>query len=128
MIEWSPPTASGTHAGRDAWLKNASMSAWHCSSEKRLGIGTSPTSATARGATSGAIRSDVLVRPDALDRAHRARTEPRAGAVGDAEVHRHADQRDVEIAEAARRCASGRNGAARNVAGSENGHLRWSTP
>ena len=41
----------------------------------------------------------VLVGPDALDRAHRARAEPRAGPVGDAEIHRHADERDIEPAE-----------------------------
>ena len=38
----------------------------------------------------------MLVGADALDAAHGAGAEPRAGAVGDAEVHRHADQRDVE--------------------------------
>ena len=41
----------------------------------------------------------MLVRADALDRAHRARPEARAGAVGDAEVHRDADQREIEPAE-----------------------------
>ncbi len=40
----------------------------------------------------------VLVRADALDRAHRPRAEPRAGPIGDAEVHRHADERDIELA------------------------------
>ena len=40
----------------------------------------------------------VLVGPDALDGAHRARAEPRAGPIGDAEIHRHADERDVEAA------------------------------
>ena len=38
----------------------------------------------------------MLVRTDALDAAHRARAETRAGAVGDAEIHRHADESDVE--------------------------------
>ena len=59
----------------------------------------------------------VVIGPDALDRAHRARTEPRAGPVGDAEVHRHADQRHVEAAqirqlrsiEAQRRAEQGRD-------------------
>ena len=45
----------------------------------------------------------VLVRPDALDIAHRTRPEPGAGAIGDAEVHRHTDQRDVEAAEIGKR-------------------------
>ena len=43
----------------------------------------------------------VLIGADALDRAHRARTESRAGAVGDAKIHRHADQRDIDVAELA---------------------------
>ena len=41
----------------------------------------------------------MLVGADALDRAHGARAEAGAGAVGDAEVHRHADQRHVEAGE-----------------------------
>ena len=44
---------------------------------------------------------DVMVGPDALDCAHRSRSEPRAGPVGDAEVHRHAHQRRVEAREVA---------------------------
>ena len=39
----------------------------------------------------------MLERPDPLDRPHRAGTEPRAGAVGDAEIHRNAEQGDVEL-------------------------------
>jgi hypothetical protein len=42
----------------------------------------------------------VLERSDALDRAHRPRSEPRAGAVGNAEIHRDADERDIEPGEA----------------------------
>ena len=41
----------------------------------------------------------MIVRADALDRAHRARSQARTAAIGDAQVHRHADQRDVEPAE-----------------------------
>ena len=42
----------------------------------------------------------MVHRTHALDGAHRARTKARAGAVGDAEIHRHADDRDIEAAEA----------------------------
>ena len=76
----------------------ASMSSWQLSSEKRERIGMSPTSANF-ASPSGAHPQHVLVGADALDRAHRARPEARAGAVGDAEVHRHADQREIEAAE-----------------------------
>ena len=41
----------------------------------------------------------MVVGADALDRAHRPRPEPGAGAVGDAEIHRDADERHVEPAE-----------------------------
>ncbi len=41
----------------------------------------------------------MLVGTDALHRAHRARPEPRPGAVRDAEIHRRADQRDIEAGE-----------------------------
>ncbi len=41
----------------------------------------------------------MLVRADALDRAHGARPKSSAGAVGDAEVHGNADQREIEPAE-----------------------------
>src|SRR5690606_32396646 len=41
----------------------------------------------------------VVVRADALDGANGAGAESRARAVGHAEVHRHADDRDVEVAE-----------------------------
>ncbi len=41
----------------------------------------------------------VVVGADALDSAQRPRPEARAGAVGDAEVHRHADHGDLQIAE-----------------------------
>ncbi len=46
----------------------------------------------------------VLVRPDALDRAHRPRAKPRPGPVGDAEVHRYANERDIELAVGLREC------------------------
>ena len=78
------------------------MSAMHWLSKKRLVIGTSPMSATLSVDFIGAIFERVLVGADALHRAHRARTEARAGAIGDAEIHRHADQRDVDAAELAR--------------------------
>ena len=42
---------------------------------------------------------DVMVRPDALDCAHRSRSEPRTGPVGDAEVHRHAHQRRIQASQ-----------------------------
>ena len=77
---------------------NASMSSWQLSSEKRERIGTSPMSANFAIAERGSPQH-MLVGADALDRAHRARSEARAGAVGDAEVHRHADQREIEAAE-----------------------------
>ena len=47
----------------------------------------------------GGHAEHVLVRPDPLDRTHRARAETGAGPVGDAEIHRHADERHVETAE-----------------------------
>jgi hypothetical protein len=49
------------------------------------------------------MRSAVVVRADPLDVAHRTRPEPRAGAIGDAEVHRHTDKRNVEAAEIGKR-------------------------
>src|SRR5262249_5287156 len=45
----------------------------------------------------------VLVGPDPLHGADRARTQPRPGPVGDAQVHRHADQRRIDAAEVRRR-------------------------
>ena len=42
---------------------------------------------------------DMVHGPDALDGAHRARPEPRAGAIGHAQIHRQADDGDVEPAE-----------------------------
>ena len=45
----------------------------------------------------------MLIGADALDVAHRAGAESRAGAIGDAQVHRHADQRHVEAAEVRQR-------------------------
>ena len=68
----------------------------------------------------------MLVGADALDGAHRPRAEPGAGAVGDAEIHRHADERDVEAGEALGRRRPAGSGADRKVAGSMNGHLRRS--
>jgi hypothetical protein len=106
-------------------VKNASMSAWHCSRLNRLCIGTSPMSAARRGRRRDPQR--VLVRPDALDRAHRPRPERAPGPIGDAEVHRYANERDIELA-VGLASASGRNGKPRNVAGSANGHLRRSAP
>ena len=44
--------------------------------------------------------------------AHGARSEARAGAVGDAEIHRHADQRDVELATPVMRQSVGMKGRA----------------
>ncbi len=41
----------------------------------------------------------VIVGADALDGAQRARAEARARPVGDAEIHRHADHRHLQIAE-----------------------------
>ena len=41
----------------------------------------------------------MVVGADALDVAHRPRSQPGAGAVGDAEIHRHADQCHIERAE-----------------------------
>ena len=41
----------------------------------------------------------MLVGADALDGAHRARPKPRARAVGDAQIHRHADEREIQAAE-----------------------------
>src|SRR3546814_10389008 len=41
----------------------------------------------------------MVIRPDALDVAQRPRPEACARAVGDAEVHRHADEGDLQIAE-----------------------------
>ena len=58
---------------------------------------------------------DVVIGPDALDRPHRPRPEPRAGPVGDAEVHRHADQRRIEAAEIGQLQRIGRSGAPRKV-------------
>ena len=45
----------------------------------------------------------MIHRPHALDGADGTRTEARAGAVGDTEIHRHTDDRHVEAAEAGRR-------------------------
>ena len=42
----------------------------------------------------------MIVRAHPLDRAHGARAEARTGTVADGEVHRYADDRDVEIVEA----------------------------
>ena len=41
----------------------------------------------------------VIVGPDALDIAHRPRSEARARPIGDAQIHRHPDQRDIECTE-----------------------------
>ena len=41
---------------------------------------------------------DVLVRPDPLDVAHGARPEAGARTIGDAEIHRHAQKREVDFA------------------------------
>jgi hypothetical protein len=41
----------------------------------------------------------VVVGTDPLDRPQGAGSEARAGAVGDAEIHRHPDQRDLELRE-----------------------------
>ncbi len=41
----------------------------------------------------------MVVGADALDGAQRPRPKAGAGTVGDAEIHRHADQRDLKIAE-----------------------------
>jgi len=66
---------------------------------KRERIGTSPDI----GDVAFGRRHDFerqVVRPNALPTPpHGARSEPRAGAVGDPEIHRHAEQRDVEPAE-----------------------------
>ena len=97
MIEWSPPTASGMTPAAQTLVKKASMSAWHCSRLNRLCIGTSPMSAAVR-CDSRRDAQRVLVGPDALDGAHRARAKARPGPIGDAQVHRHADERDVEAA------------------------------
>jgi len=40
-----------------------------------------------------------LYGPDPLDGTQRPRAKSGAGAVGDAKIHRHADERDVELAE-----------------------------
>ncbi len=50
-----------------------------------------------------------MIGPDALDGAHRARAETRAAAIGDAQIHRYAEQRDVE-AGGARRMGRGEEG------------------
>ena len=42
----------------------------------------------------------MMIRPDAFDRAQRARPKTRARSIGNAKIHRHADQRDVQIGEA----------------------------
>jgi hypothetical protein len=41
----------------------------------------------------------MIVRADPLDRPQRPRPEARAGAVGDAEIHRHPDHRHLQVAE-----------------------------
>ena len=108
-------------------VKKASMSAWHCSRLKRLCIGTSPMSATV-SCDGRRDAQHVLVGPDALDGAHRARAEPRAGrlvtprSIG---TPTSATSRPPKSGSAG---ASGRNGAPSSVAGSANGHLRRSAP
>ena len=47
----------------------------------------------------GRAFQDVVVRADALDRAQGARPEATAAAVAGAQVHRHAQQRDLQVAE-----------------------------
>src|ERR1700676_2242882 len=46
---------------------------------------------------------NVMIWPDPFDRAERPRAEAGAITVGDAEVHRHADQRHLQVAEVGRR-------------------------
>ena len=57
----------------------------------------------------------VVIGPDALHGPHRAGTKPRAGAVGDAEVHGHADEGRVETAQIRSCRASRRIGAPSRV-------------
>jgi hypothetical protein len=68
------------------------------------------------------LTQDVLVGPDALDIADGARTEAGAGAVGDAEIHRHAQQGDVDSGFAAK-LKSGRNGAQQGRGAGEGGDV-----
>ena len=53
------------------------------------------------GLGAGRHAQHMLVRADALDRPYRPRPQPGTGTVGDAEVHRHADQRDAHPGEIA---------------------------
>ena len=98
VIEWSPPTLSGATPAATTPAMKASMSSWQLSSENRERIGMSPTSANL-ASPSGAHPQHVFVGADAFDGPQSARPEARAGAVGDPEVHRHADQREIQPAE-----------------------------
>ncbi len=57
----------------------------------------------------------MVIGADALDLAHRPRPEPRAGPVGDAEIHRHPDQRHLSPPKSGRSGASGRYGRSSRV-------------
>ena len=88
----------GRHAGRnylgkeglnvlDALLQAVAAAKRHVADVGELDLGQ------------GRQAVDVMVGADPLDAAHGARSQPRARPVGDAQIHRHADQGRVEAAE-----------------------------
>ena len=58
---------------------------------------------------------NVIVGSDPLDGAQGARPEARARTIGDAEIHRHADDGDLQIAEIGSSLSTGIYGAVRKV-------------
>ncbi len=63
----------------------------------------------------------VIIGADTLDIAHRARAKARARPVGDAKVHRHADNATSRPAKSAESAASGRYGSSSRVGTPANG-------
>ena len=98
MTEWSPPTERGrTPARLDARIERRDVLDRIVEAEPRAQRHIADI-----GDIAFAARGDferMVVGADALDVAHRPRPKPGAGAVGDAEIHRHADQRHVEPGE-----------------------------
>ena len=100
VIEWSPPSTTGSAPAASTWPTVASIAA--CDVTGSAGItGASPKSTTRSSANASTF--DLEVRAGRAARgADRARREARAGAVGDEVVHRRADDRDVEALELGR--------------------------
>jgi len=127
VIEWSPPTRERQHACIDdlrkmpldilvAEFKPVAAGKRHVADVCNLEIED-------RRAV-----EHVVVGADAVDGAQRAGSEARPGAVGNSEVHRHADDRDLQVTEirvlridrAVRRAEEGRH----SCIGSSTGTVR----